>query len=110
MLTAIIDQKSCVKCSLCIEACPFDAILGSVGYEHKVLEDVCIGCKLCLNPCPVDCIEMITKDLDLIEQKQIIKNAKKRRELKIDRLQADPIAKFSNKTDIINELNKILDY
>jgi len=56
---ALINEGRCIGCTLCIEACPVDAIVGARGLMHTVVEPWCIGCKLCLPPCPVDCIEMI---------------------------------------------------
>jgi len=56
---AIIDEKICIGCTLCIQACPVDAILGSAKHMHTIIEKECTGCELCLPPCPVDCIEMV---------------------------------------------------
>jgi electron transport complex protein RnfB len=56
---ALVDESRCIGCTLCIDACPVDAIVGAQGLMHTVVESWCIGCKLCLPPCPVDCIDMI---------------------------------------------------
>ena len=56
---ALIDEATCIGCTLCIQACPVDAILGAPKLMHTVIADECTGCDLCLPPCPVDCIEMI---------------------------------------------------
>jgi len=56
---ARIDESRCIGCTLCIDACPVDAIVGARGLMHTVAEPWCIGCRLCLPPCPVDCIDMI---------------------------------------------------
>jgi electron transport complex protein RnfB len=58
---AVIDEATCIGCTLCIQACPVDAILGSAKLMHTVIESECTGCDLCLPPCPVDCIEMVIK-------------------------------------------------
>lgn len=55
---AFIDESRCVGCTLCIEACPFDAIVGAQGQMHTVVADFCTGCDLCVPACPVDCISM----------------------------------------------------
>jgi len=56
---ALIDESRCIGCTLCIDACPVDAIVGAQGRMHTVVEPWCIGCALCLPPCPVDCIDMV---------------------------------------------------
>lgn len=55
---AVIDENTCIGCTLCIQACPVDAILGSAKHMHTVISSECTGCELCLAPCPVDCISM----------------------------------------------------
>ena len=55
---AIIDEDWCIGCTLCLPACPTDAILGSNKLMHTVIEPHCTGCELCLPVCPVDCIVM----------------------------------------------------
>lgn len=57
---ARIDEARCIGCTLCIQACPVDAILGAAKQMHVVLPQLCTGCDLCVAPCPVDCIDMIT--------------------------------------------------
>jgi electron transport complex protein RnfB len=56
---ALVDESRCIGCTLCIDACPVDAIVGARGLMHTVVEPWCIGCRLCVAPCPVDCIEMV---------------------------------------------------
>lgn len=55
---AQIDEPHCIGCTLCIQACPVDAIIGANKRMHTVLPDLCTGCELCVAPCPVDCIAM----------------------------------------------------
>jgi len=55
---AWIDEQWCIGCTLCISACPTDAILGASKQMHTVIEDACTGCELCLPVCPVDCIHL----------------------------------------------------
>jgi electron transport complex protein RnfB len=51
-----IDEAWCIGCTLCIEACPVDCIVGAPKRMHTVIETLCTGCELCLPACPVDCI------------------------------------------------------
>ncbi|MEK8088252.1 electron transport complex subunit RsxB [Thermithiobacillus plumbiphilus] len=55
---AVIDENRCIGCTLCIQACPVDAIVGAAKQMHTVLARECTGCELCLEPCPVDCITL----------------------------------------------------
>ena len=55
---AVILEDTCIGCTLCIQACPVDAIVGSAKHMHTVIASECTGCDLCLPPCPVDCIVM----------------------------------------------------
>jgi electron transport complex protein RnfB len=56
---AVIDEPRCIGCTLCIQACPVDAIVGAPKLMHTVVTELCSGCDLCIAPCPVDCIEMV---------------------------------------------------
>jgi electron transport complex protein RnfB len=55
---AFIDEAVCIGCTLCIQACPVDAIMGAAKLMHTVIAAECTGCELCIAPCPVDCITM----------------------------------------------------
>jgi len=56
---AVIDEALCIGCTLCIQACPVDCIVGAPTKMHTVIESQCTGCDLCLPPCPMDCIAMV---------------------------------------------------
>jgi len=55
---AVVDESRCIGCTICIQACPVDAIVGAPRRMHAVIEALCSGCELCIAPCPVDCIVM----------------------------------------------------
>ncbi|MGS0743729.1 electron transport complex subunit RsxB [Glaciimonas sp. GG7] len=87
---AVIDEAACIGCTLCIQACPVDAILGAAKQMHTVIADLCTGCDLCVAPCPVDCISMVnvtesTTGWDAWTQQQA-DDARQRHDLRAARL------------------------
>lgn len=76
---AFIDEAACIGCTLCIQACPVDAILGASKQMHTVIAELCTGCDLCVAPCPVDCIAMIPAPKNLAEWTEERANAARRR-------------------------------
>lgn len=56
-IARIIDAD-CIGCTLCIQACPVDAIIGAPKRMHTVIAEQCTGCELCIAPCPIDCITL----------------------------------------------------
>lgn len=62
---AVIDASACIGCTLCLQACPVDAIIGAAKQLHGVLDAECTGCERCLPPCPVQCISMVPVSEDI---------------------------------------------
>ncbi|MEY4698768.1 MAG: hypothetical protein RIR85_188 [Pseudomonadota bacterium] len=93
---AVIESKACIGCTLCIQACPVDAIVGASKQMHVVLKDWCTGCDLCIPPCPVDCITMISVTGDKTgwdawtkDQANLAKDRYETRQKRLDREELD---------------------
>jgi len=54
--SVIPENRLCIGCTKCIQACPVDAIVGTKKKMHTVIQSECTGCDLCIPPCPLDCI------------------------------------------------------
>lgn len=77
---AVIDEQACIGCTLCIQACPVDAIIGAAKRMHTVIARECTGCALCIPPCPVDCISLReTGQQPSREQRKIVAATARRR-------------------------------
>lgn len=125
---ALIDEQDCIGCTLCIDACPVDAIVGAAKQMHTVIEAECTGCELCLAPCPVDCIRMtpptkLVAALEsshsiLIENGSLNENEVKKRAadhareryqfrlLRLDREEQEQVEKFAQKTVLASRDSK----
>ena len=95
LTVAVIDEDWCIGCTLCIKACPTDAILGNNKHMHTVIEPYCTGCELCIPVCPVDCIS-----LDIVSGQragwsawsdELAKQARHRYQLRTTRLEKEAV-------------------
>ena len=82
---ALVDEARCIGCTLCIDACPVDAIVGAQTLMHTVVEPWCIGCRLCVPPCPVDCIEIVAARPLSHQEKSSVKTRAKARQARLSR-------------------------
>ncbi|ANN80592.1 electron transport complex subunit RsxB [Bordetella flabilis] len=87
LTVAVIDETHCIGCTLCIDACPVDAIVGTAKRMHTVVEALCTGCDLCVAPCPVDCIVMVPSGRDWTTDDA--RRSRDRHERRARRLQED---------------------
>lgn len=106
---AVIDEAVCIGCTLCLQACPVDAILGANKQMHTVIASECTGCELCIAPCPVDCISMVPASAAESDRDQFISGAKSaadiaraRYEFRLARLPREQQALAQKHTERVN--------
>lgn len=85
MMQAVIRENECIGCTKCIQACPYDAIIGSAKWMHTVIATECTGCELCVAPCPVDCIDIVPKKPEQISTQDYHLDRFSRREERLER-------------------------
>ena len=92
---AYLQNEKCIKCGLCAQNCPHQAISSNI----KIDEKRCIGCGICAKNCPQKAIQMQTKeqDFDEILPKLISKG--------IDCIEFHAISK--NENDVLEKWDKI---
>ncbi|KZX16576.1 ferredoxin [Methanobrevibacter cuticularis] len=52
----ITISPRCVRCDLCVEECPVDAISSSNVVKRSRIKENCVKCEICAQTCPVSCI------------------------------------------------------
>ncbi len=113
LLVAVIDETHCIGCTLCIQACPVDAIMGANKFMHTIIPDLCSGCELCVAPCPVDCIAMV--DANRPWTQEDANTARTRHEQRAQRLQLNArekeerMRRASAQTTVANQQTNALD-
>ena|SRR5271170_4776717 len=103
---ALIDESLCIGCTLCIAACPVDAIVGATHLMHTVIARDCIGCELCLPPCPVSCIHMVESSapLSAAHKKELTERARRRHQHA--QQQEQKISKYVEETTVARALDR----
>jgi len=57
MAVSVMEAK-CLGCSLCVLACPEEAIIAPAG-TAEIDEEKCVACMECADNCPADAIEEV---------------------------------------------------
>jgi H+/Na+-translocating ferredoxin:NAD+ oxidoreductase subunit B len=69
----ITISPRCIRCNLCVEECPVDAVSPPNSVKKANIEDNCVKCEICAQSCPVSCIYVmetksaINKECDDVE-------------------------------------------
>jgi electron transport complex protein RnfB len=105
---AVIDETTCIGCTLCIQACPVDAIAGASKLMHTVIAAECTGCRLCIPPCPVDCIAMIEtgESAAPAEHRRRAQHYKARFDARSARLERERLEHRSNRRETVADQRK----
>jgi ferredoxin len=88
--TIFINPDGCIRCNLCVEECPVDAIKKPTIKRPAEITDKCVKCEICAQTCPVNAIEVIEgrayvegdkvvyelKELNVLHRKLRLKNYK----------------------------------
>jgi len=105
---AVIDEETCIGCTLCIEACPVDAIVGAAKLMHTVIAAECTGCRLCLPPCPVDCIAMVETGESWTHEERLRRAGqyRQRYQARMERLERERVAQLAPSQDPARQRRK----
>jgi NADH-quinone oxidoreductase subunit F len=59
LIKYVINPEKCTGCTLCIRACPADAITGERKAPHTINQELCTKCGSCMEVCRFDAISKI---------------------------------------------------
>ncbi len=68
-----IPPKECIRCALCYEECPVDAITKpTVRKSAEIIQDECVKCEICAMTCPVGIIDLLYCRSYLDDNKDVV--------------------------------------
>jgi electron transport complex protein RnfB len=88
----IAISPECVRCNLCAEECPVNAIDDAKLTKPAKILDNCVKCEICAQTCPVNSIKVIESTSDLDEDVTYKLNTVKvpHRTLRMEKIKVDP--------------------
>jgi Na+-translocating ferredoxin:NAD+ oxidoreductase subunit B len=88
----ITISPDCVRCNLCVEECPVNAIDDAKSTKPAKILDNCVKCEICAQTCPVNSIKVIESTSDLDEDVTYrLKSIKvPHRTLRMENISVDP--------------------
>ena len=63
---AVVDEKKCASCLICVRACPFDVPFINADGVSQIDADKCHGCGVCAGECPAKAIQLLAYEDDQI--------------------------------------------
>ena len=77
----ITISPRCIRCNLCAEECPVNAIQSATWFREAKIEDSCVNCEICAQTCPISAIYVLetetsieTDDVDESKVKYYLKD------------------------------------
>lgn len=64
----ITISPRCIRCDLCVEECPVDAITSSTSSKKSKIKENCVKCEICAQTCPVSCIYVMETTSSINEE------------------------------------------
>ncbi len=64
----IIISPECIRCNLCVEECPVDAIANAKANRPAKILEGCVKCEICAQTCPIRCIHVMESTSSINEQ------------------------------------------
>lgn len=61
-------SPECVRCNLCVEECPVDAITEAKSDKQPRITDKCVKCDICAETCPIGAVKILETTSDLNEE------------------------------------------
>lgn len=67
----ITISPRCIRCDLCVDECPVDAIRSSTFVKRAKIEDNCVQCEICAQSCPISCIYVLNSEYGIERDKSV---------------------------------------